>query len=386
MQKTGKVYISIRDIAPLVGYEAHNGEYKVDIEDTNKMYVESLAGTETASFYLNSRTISKVAPNTTNDYHNITISEVVTMQNGKMYVLSDGFTVGFNSLFNYDKAENKITIQTLPYLTEVYKGKLAEYGYSEISKDFVNQKALIYGMIVASKENKKFGVISTKDGKEIISPRYNKIEFIENAGEFIITNSSEKVGIAYNTGKTKITVSYDEIKVIDKDLGYYLVKSNNKYGIIDSSENFVLHIEYEQIGVDTSKFLADNLNNQYILYNSLIPIKLNNKWAFANTKGERVTDFVYDGIGYISDNQKNKVINNTLTIGETKTVVVYTGNNNKDKRYGGVYVTGKEIIPARFDAVYSITNAGRNSYYILFNEKEYDAVEYINAIKTALGI
>ena len=28
-ENSGEVYISIQDIAPLVGYEAHNGEYKV---------------------------------------------------------------------------------------------------------------------------------------------------------------------------------------------------------------------------------------------------------------------------------------------------------------------------------------------------------------------
>ena len=59
LQKTGKIYVSIRDIAQYVGYEAHNGEYKIDVEDTNKMYVEAKDGTETTSFFLNSTTISK---------------------------------------------------------------------------------------------------------------------------------------------------------------------------------------------------------------------------------------------------------------------------------------------------------------------------------------
>ena len=65
--ENGKIYVSIRDIAPQVGYTAHNGEYKVDTEDTNKMYIQANDETETTSFYLNSTTINKVAPNTTDN-------------------------------------------------------------------------------------------------------------------------------------------------------------------------------------------------------------------------------------------------------------------------------------------------------------------------------
>lgn len=253
------------------------------------MYVEALNETETTSFYLNSDTISKVAPNSNEDYENITISEPVVMINTKLYVISDGFTVAFNSLFNYNQATNTITIQTLPNLIEAYSAAIENYGYSNLSEEFNNQKALIYGMIVASKETTgKFGVVSNA-GNEIISPRYNSIKFVESSREFIITNSSEKVGIAYNNGKTKITVSYDEIKVIDSTLGLYLVKSNNKYGIIDSSENFIVHIEYDQIGIDTSSFPADNIKNQYILYDNIIPAKLNGKWQLLDIQGNRLT-------------------------------------------------------------------------------------------------
>ena len=376
----GKIYISIKDIAPLVGYEWHNGEYKINVEDTNKMYVESKEETETTSFYLNSNVISKVAPNTTDDYEYITISEPVLKVADKMYVISDGFTKAFNSPFYYDKEKNRIIIQTLPSLIEGYSANIEAYGYSKLSEDFKNQKALIYGMIVASKETtNKFGVVST-NGNEIISPRYNNIEFIESSGEFKITNSSNKVGIAYANGKTKITVSYDEIKLVDNSLGYYLVKSNNKYGIIDSDENFVVHIEYEQIGIDTSDFPADNISNQYILCGNIIPAKLNGKWQLLDIKGNRLTDDEYDTVGFINKEIKNKVINDALVIKETNTVIV-----SKDSRYGAIDVKGNALIPVNYDAIYSITSSGITTYYILFNEKEYNAVQLINRMKEILG-
>lgn len=376
----GSIYVSIRDIAPLVGYDAHNGEYKIDVEDTTKMYVEALDGTETTSFYLNSNIISKVAPNTTEDYKNIKISEPVVTLNGKLYIISDGFSVAFNSLFGYDKIKNRITIQTLPNLVTAYTTRIADYGYSKISEDFNNQKALVYGMIVASKEtNGKYGVITTS-GNEIISPRYNKIQFVESAGEFIITNSSQKVGIAYGTGKTKITVSYDEIKVIDSTLGLYLVKSNNKYGVIDASEKFIVHIEYDQIGVETSSFTADNIKNQYILYDKIIAAKLNGKWILLDIEGNRLTNDEYDTVGFINKDIKDKVVNNALAIGDTNTIVV-----SKDGKYGGIDVKGNTLIQLRFDAIYSITSGGETSYYILYNNTEYNAVELIDRMKQIIG-
>lgn len=376
----GDIYVSIKDIAAYVGYESHNGEYKIDVEDTNKMYVEATDGTETTSFFLNSTTISKVAPDTTDDYEDITISEPVSLVNDKMYIIDTGFTVAFNSLFYYDSTKNQIIIQTLPYLVTAYSEVIENYGYYEISEDFNNQKALIYGMIVASKEsNGKYGVIST-DGTEILSPRYNNIEFIESNGEFIITNSSSKVGIAYSTGKTKITVSYDDIEVMDSSLGLYLVKSNNKYGVIDSSETTIIHIEYDQIGIDTSTFSADNIKNQYILYDTIIPVKINNKWRLFDTSGNRLTTEEYDAIGFEGTNQRNSVENNALTIGETGTIVV--GIN---EQYGGVDVKGNTLIPIRFEAIYSLTSAGSTVYYILYEGVEYNAEEYINAMKEALG-
>ncbi len=377
----GKVYISIRDIAQKLGYEAHNGEYKVDTEDTNKMYIEAVDGTETTSFYLNSTTISKVAPDTSDNYMNITIDEPIIEVNGKMYITSKGFTPAFNSLFSYNSSKNTITIQTLSYLYNYYSSIITQLGYAEIDKDFNNQKAIIYGMIVASKENtKKYGVISVT-GQEIISPRYDKIEFIENSQEFIITNSSSKVGIAYSTGETKISVSYDEIKVIDSDLGLYLVKSNNKYGIVNSQEDLVIHMEYDRIGVDTTLYPTNNITNSYILYDTYIPVMQNQKWGLFNTQGQKILNTEYDDLGCIPKNIKDKVVNNTLLIEPSKIVILQ--NNGK---YGGIDTRGNVLIPVEFDGIYSIISAGKTMYYLLYNGQEYDALEYIRLIKEQFGI
>lgn len=357
------------------------GEYKINSEDTSKMYVEAKDGTETTSFFLNSTLISKIPPNTVGDYENIELTAPVTAVDGKLYINSEGFMQGFNAIFAYNKEKNSIDIQTLPYLVKYYETNIKNYGYDKLSEDFNNQKALIYGMIVASKESTgKFGVINARSGEELISPRYNAIEFIESAGEFIITNTNDKMGIAYASGATKINVLYDDIKVLDSSLKYYLVKSNDKYGVKNSNEETVLHIEYDKIGVDTSEFQTDQIKSQYILYDKVIPVCLNNKWGLMDLNGNKVTEIEYDEIGCINTNMTEKVVNNAMTIGDSEVIIV-----SKDNLYGGVSTRGDLLIPIMFNYIYSITSAGETTYYMTYNEKDYLAMDYINLMKKQLG-
>ncbi|MCI8396922.1 MAG: hypothetical protein HFJ52_04575 [Clostridia bacterium] len=380
-ENNGDVYLSIKDIAPLVGYEAHNGEYKVNSEDISKMYIEAKDGTETTSFFQNSTLISKIAPDAIGDYENIQINQPVTSVNGKLYISSEGFMQGFNSIISYNKDESTINIQTLPYLVDYYKANVANFGYDKISEDFNNQKALIYGMLVASKEaTGKFGVVSTKNGEEIISPKYNKIEFLEGAREFIITNSSEKVGIAYASGATKINVLYDEVKVLDSRLKYYLVKSNEKYGVLSSNEELVINIEYNQIGVDLEEFQTDKIKSQYILYDKVIPVCLNKKWGLFDINGNKLVEPEYDTFGCINTDITDQIVNNVMTIGEEEVIVV-----SKGERYGGLSTRGDLIIPLMCEYIYSITSGGETTYYMVFNGTVYNAIDYLKIAKERLG-
>lgn len=380
-ETTGEVYVSIKDIAPLVGYEWHNGEYKINTEDISKMYVEAKDGTETTSFYLNSTLISKIPPDSTAEYENIELNAPVTIMDGKWYINAEGFMQSFNSIFSYNKKENTITIQTLPYLVSYYEANISQFGYDYISDNFNNQKAIIYGMIVASKNSTgKYGVISSRNGEEIISPRYNDIEFIENAREFIITNASNKVGIAYSTGETKIDVKYDEIAVLDSTLGYYVVSSNSKYGVLNSKQELIIHIEYDGIGIDTSEFPADNVKSQYVLYDSIIPVYLNGKWGLFDVNGKKVTEVEYDTIGCINNDITDKAVNNSIIIGDSEVIVV-----SKDGLYGGVSTKGDILLTLMFEYVYSITSGGETNYYMVYQGVDYNALDYIERMKERLG-
>ena len=124
IQNDGKVYVSIKDIAKLLGYDVHNGEYKINSEELTKCYVEN--ANETASFFLNSNKISKVAPNTQDEYTNFVISEPVKNENNKLYVISDGIKIGCNVRFSYDANTNTIQILTLPYLVTQYDASIVK--------------------------------------------------------------------------------------------------------------------------------------------------------------------------------------------------------------------------------------------------------------------
>ena len=401
--ENNKVYLNVKKIANIVGYEAHSGEYKIEAQDTNKVYVEDKQKQETASMFLNSPTISKIEPNTNDEYKNYTMSEPARNVNGDIYVISDGIEIACNIKVQYDSAKKGIYIQTLPYIFEVYNKAVQELGFTGISNEFENQKAILYDRIVIQNSDGRYGVIDG-NGAEIIGTRYANIQFDEYNKEFTITDSYDKVGIDYINGETKINVNYDEIKGIHKEKGLYLVKSNEKYGVIDSDEKIIIHIEYDDIGVDISPYItntirkAENTSNnkndnndkididtvkQYIFFDSIIAVKQNQLWGFFNLTGDKVSDLKYTDIGCkvkeLTEEEKRnnrynnkpitptKTTGNLLLIDEYELIVV-----EENEKYGLINTSAKELFKPEAEDMYSITDAGVKSYYMLYKNKVYN--------------
>lgn len=76
--------------------------------------------------------------------------------------------------------------------------------------------------------------------------------------------------------------------MIDKTTGLYIVKSGNKYGVLDNSGNIVIHLEYEKIGIDTTRFLKNNISNKYLLFENIIPVYQNQKWGLFDKTGKTI--------------------------------------------------------------------------------------------------
>lgn len=375
IDENGKAYISIKDIAGYLGYTAHNGEYKLFSEDTNKCYVES--ADETASFFLNSNKILKMPPNQKENYEKYLIDAPVINKNGKLYTTEEGVKVGFNVTFEI--TGNSVQIYTLPYLVTYYTPIMEKYGYEELNEDFNNQKAILYNMFVVKSTNGLYGVV-TSGNNEIISSKYKSMEFNESAQEFFVTSSTDKVGIVNSKAETKINLMYDDIKMLDKTNGLYVVKSNNKYGVLDSSGNTIIHLEFNEIGIDTTKFTSNGIENKYLLLDNLIPVQKNGKYGFFDITGKEVMQPIYDTIGYSEGNVNGKIVDNIVVIPSYKAIVVgkkKTDNKTEKIQYGIYDYKGNEIVPCVLDNAYSITNNGVSTYYMEHNGQTINIEEYI---------
>lgn len=379
------VYVSLRDIASMIGYKYYNGGYKEYSEDANKCYLEG--ENEICTFEKDETTIYKT-PVTEIDYEYFELETPVKRINNKLYITSDGLSLACNLKFYYEPEENQITIYTLPYYANYYTQTNA---YAAVADNFKNQKALLYGLLVtqdventntgSNNRNIHYG-ISTLDNKEIVGTKYTSIEFIESTEEFIVETTEKKVGIITSDGDTKVQPQYDSLKQIDKDLNLYLATNDNKKGVIEKNGKILIYLEYDEIGIDPEPFQTNSIKNPYLLYNNVIPVKQNGKWGMYDKKGNLILPIEYDGIGCIGT---NKTTNNILLIPAIKGIVVAkefdNGERNKPILYGIVNWLGREIVPPWLETVYSTVNNGREEYIMVNGGTTYNVIEYANKIK-----
>ena len=369
----GKVYIPIRAFASYVGYESGNGGYKQYSEDSTKCYVQN--ANEVATFTLGSNRIYKMLLDGSNDTQYYEIDEPILSMNNQLYTTMEGARIAFNISMGYDQKVNKITIFTLPYLVSYYNKQFKNSGITNGASSFKNQKALLYGMIIIKNAENNYGVYDYVNGTEILGTKYANIEFIESTQEFIVTTMENKMGIMLSDSSTKITPEYDNIKQIDKKAGLYLATNNNKRGVINGSGSIIVYLEYDKIGIDTTNY-ANELENNYLLYDKYIPVCKNNKWSLFDTSGRKVTIKEYDALGC---NAVNGVSN-----GDAKPVLLikkYEGIVVKDGEfYGVIDGQGRELVSTVVQNIYSITNEEEVTYNMTYNNQTMNVLSYIEEV------
>ena len=384
---TGERYFSISRVASLVGYSFYNGEYKKYSEDKTKCYVE--CENEIAMFELNSNTIYKNKSTDKQSFDAYKIAQAVTSYNGNLYATMEAIQTAFNTAVTYNNTNNTIYFQTLPYLVNYYKTLAESYGYTGISEDFITQKTLTKNMLVV-RIDEKFGVVSSIDFSTLIGNKYDKIVYLENTEEFIVTNDG-KTGILSKDGQTRIGLRYDEIGLIDGERKIYYAKNDNLYGVLNQNGRVLVYIQYNDIGIDRSLFPLVDMKNNLFLYDNCIPLKKDNKWGMADKNGNIILNFEYDELGYVEN------IPTTLSENESKTSnsIITTRNNDmsinnailvpdiegivfgKNGKYGVVNSIGKIIIPFEFDKIYSITNEGKDEYFLESGNKTIKLTNYL---------
>lgn len=370
----GKIYISIIDIAQLMGINYYKGEYEKISEDTSAGYVAF--SDEVVTFEANSNKIYKInIADSEETYSYMYLDEDIKYSNKKLYTTPDGIQKILN--ISFKNGEKSKEIYSMEYMNTYYTEVISKYGYKKISEEFTNQKAMKNDILVVEREDGKKGVIRS-DGTEIVGPKYTEITYLENTGDYLVSNGN-KFGIINSQGKSKINLEYDEIKILDEDLGLYVVKQNEKYGVVNQSGNVIVYIENDELGIDTSLFKDANIKNKYLLFENCIPVKRDEKWGIYNKNGKLLLPIEYDSIGCVVGTATTKSAGNVVTIDDYEAIVI-----GKDKYYGIINSTGTTLIPVALDTVYSITTSGKTTYKIEGvqngNAYSYDLEKYFDAM------
>ena len=297
----GEVYVSIKDMANLLGYEYNNGEYKKYDEDSNKCHVMDKTGYEVAGFEVNSEKVYKVIKEY-EEYEYYILKTQVKSVNGKLYTTEEGIELAFNTKFIYNQEKNYISIYTLDEIVSKYAKSLNNTVITSETMSFSNKKALKYGLILVQNSSGLYGV-DRDTGKSEIGTKYQEIRFMESTQDFIVTTPEKKQGIMSTTGGVSIEPQYDEIKQLDIDYNLYIIKIGEKYGVINRSKGarYVIYPQYDGIGIDTDTFKNDNISNQYILFDNCIPVKQIGenkveKWTIFDKDGKNITNLSFDGL------------------------------------------------------------------------------------------
>ena len=332
-----------------------------------------------ANFTLQSDKIYKLYLSSTTttgeNYEYLYLDSAVISNGGKMYMPQDGMKKAFNASFTYDREQNRIYIYTLDYLIESYQNSVLDYGYTEIQNNFNNYKAVLDGMLIVKKD--QYGVINAATGEAIIEPKYDQIEYMPSTGTFLVTSNNKK-GIMNTSGDLRVQILYDNLTLMDSDSGLIVAQRDGKSGVIDINGNIRIYIEYDRIGADITSFSENNIKNQYILLDNLIPVQDNGKWGFFDKNGRQVTDFKYDNLGYRATTSKNAM--NLLVIPNYNVMIV-----NTDNKYGIINSEGVEIITPILDDAYMYVSGGETYYTMTFNDQELDIIDYLNSIDVNSG-
>ncbi len=375
IQEDGTIYVSIKKFASYVGYEAFSGKYEEKSEETNKCYVQS--SNEVVNLSLNNKRIYQLDLSTKEDedYRYYDMREQVVSKDGELCVRSNEIEQVFNTRLTYDKENNRIIIETLPYLIQEKSADVLNYGYEMIDEKFANQKTIFSNMLIVTKNEKKsYGIIDSNTGEILVEAKYSDIEYLPNIGDCIVEDN-KKFGIVSpkEVKKTKIQVNYDSIDLVDKDAGLYVVGKDGKYGIIDLKGNSRVPVEYDKIGIDPKEFQDNHIDNKYLLVDNLIPVMKDGLWGMLDKRGNAIVPLVFDSYGYVATSNKNAM--SLLVVPDYEVIIVC-----KNKKYGLMNKSGERILDVIADDIFMTYENGENKYYINANNSQVNLLDYLDQV------
>lgn len=392
LSKDNVTYIGIEDLTKITnnGYSYKTGG--IDVEDENQCYVTN--SYESTFFQVNSNQIYKVLEDT-DEIEYYTLENPIIKENGKIYMPVSASKVALNTTYSY--ANNRYTISSIAWIESdlnqqktntfvpdtsivwqtIYSNKKLLKDYLVITKDSEGK----LGVAKVSKNTDSKSKVTTVSTTAIITPKYDSIKYVEKYNQLIVETEGKQgiVQLSQENGdfsvKTLIKPQFDDIEQMKEDL--FVVTEigadrTKKYGIVQASngeEKIILPTEYESIGINLSVFSNNDLDNKYIIYDSLIPVKKDGLWGFVNLKGNVIIKLEYAGIGCVGTNSNS----NVLIIPDVEGIVV-----QKDNNYGIISKSNRVLVRNVLSRVYIETVNGKKQYSIIYNDRKYNAIDYIN--------
>ena len=397
-QENDITYVNVKTFSELLGYTYTKGEYKKYNEDENSCYIKNnleivamTAEKETLVKYIEvvegALELTPEGPygmemrveSQNGESNAFVLEKPVKSIDNELYLPFEYLTDVYNVMVD-TSTENRIRIYTLPALFKNAMGLASQLEYGTISGVYENIRAIPYGLVVVG-NNGIFGVIDTA-GHEILSVKYENLEFLQNAQEFFI-RAENTVGLLDKTGKTIIKpTAYDDIAILDEIEQLYLVEQDKKYGVVNRNGEIVIHVDYDKIGLkNIDDFELENLRNKNLLYDKCIVVELDDSYGLYDITGKELLKTVYEGFGYLSEvSGEDSVILLPEELGIQGLVIKFNG------LYGIYDISAEQVIlPAVYSKIYSVTKAGETNYYVEFGEEQYNLKDVLQSIETNVG-
>lgn len=390
-------YVNIKQFSEMLGYTYTKGEYQKYNENEESCYINN--DLEVVAMTADSPTMTKyieVKPDTAvtsaagpygleiqvksenGKFNTFKLDQPVKTINNELYLpfdlLKDVYNVSVNT-----SEKNRIRIYTLPVLFQSAVKTAGSLGYGTISGIYENIRAIPYNLIVVGNSG-LYGVVDvSQNNKEILSVKYENLEFIQNSQEFFMSADST-VGLLDRNGKTIIKpMEYDEISILDEVKQLYLVKKDGKYGVLNRKGDVVVHVDYDRIGLKNINDYGNNVEkvrNTNLLFDECIIVGANSKYGLFDITGKELLKTNYETFGYATTSADTSGEASVLIIPEELgikgIVVCYDG------LYGIYDVNVKNlIIPCACSRIYSITRAGTTTYYMEFNGEQMELNNYL---------
>lgn len=389
----GNAYYNIETISKIAGYKYNNGAYGSDnIDETkDKCYIDN--GGEYVNFFADTNEISKnikaneqytgelkdlkekqnnSEENVELDVESFTLEKPVILFEESLYASTEAINKGLNMMIIQNG--NTMQFYTIEALTSAYSSSLSQKGYT-LTSNFKNQRALCNNYAVVGKDE-EYGVVDLSTNKEVISLKYDTVEYVQSIGEFIVSSNSNFGMIKPGEASPTIKLEYDSIKLLDASRKLYIVEKNNKFGVVSAKGEDIIPTEYDQIGLSSvSAYKSQGITNKYIIAGECIPVMRNKAYGLYSVDGQLLASTRFTEIGCETP---DKIIDNTsamptltIPLSDNVTGIVFAMTNSaRITSYGIITTKGTIVLNAYYTAIYYMQRNGNTAYY--FNKPAND--------------